>query len=302
MIKAVILFVLMCSAWSYCTKTWVSAEPDIMGMSISPDGNYLASAHSTGVANLYSLPNLTKVKVHNFTVWADGTSYSKDGQYIAVAGSKNYVDILNATTFQLIISLHTQIYPTHKADFSFNNQKLIVCGENSIIQIWSVSNWSRIQNISTNFSNYMHCRYASNGGAAATGHNGSVLLDGNGNIVRSYPYGQLYRVTPHFSGQYFLFSSYNQFFSEADWNGIATNYSVGLTEAVDSDYSLDSKYLAVGLGNGIIHFYNATNRNNTLIKIMNPGGASTKLFGFQFSPNSQYLALANSAIGRIYLL
>lgn len=75
----------------------------------------------------------------------DRVDYSKDGKYIAVAGKTSKVDILNATTYSLIISISVLLGNVYRADFRDDSQMMLLCGYNTTnlnVIFVAVSNWS----------------------------------------------------------------------------------------------------------------------------------------------------------------
>lgn len=106
----------------YCLKQSAPAQPNILGFDISPDGKHLAIAHGDrNVSTFYHLENLTHIYTYNFTSWVDRVTYSRNGAYAVVTGTKSYIDILNGTTYQLIRQVFIGIDVTHKAAFSYDD-------------------------------------------------------------------------------------------------------------------------------------------------------------------------------------
>lgn len=110
--------------------------------------------------------------------------------------------------------------------------------------------------------------------------------------VQTYSYsGDFVRSTVSPNNNYFItVSMSSKSFIEGDWSGNKMSYSYSV-EITDVDYSPNSKYFAISTKNGNVLLHNATNRNNTLIKVINPN-TTNELWAVRFSDDSKHILVA----------
>ena len=131
----------------------IADEAGIYGSYLSPDGSTLAIAHTSSYVKFWDKYNKTLKNTYNFGNWVDRVVYSKNGNYIALSGHKTTVDILNSTTYSLIVTLNSSVGTNaYKADFRFDDEMLIICGSSNQIQIWNVATWTLNKTISVIYS------------------------------------------------------------------------------------------------------------------------------------------------------
>ncbi len=86
------------------------------------------------MVTFYNKATATLKKTYNFTSWVDRVTYSKNGKYIAVAGTLSTVTILNSTTYALVATLNTNLSGTvYKVDFRYDDKMILTCGYNNVV-------------------------------------------------------------------------------------------------------------------------------------------------------------------------
>jgi WD40 repeat protein len=135
MIQTVLLFAIIKSVHLFCLNYTFTDSSGVLSSSFSPDQSTLAIPHTGGTASFWDKNTKTLKYAYPFGVAVDSISYSKNGKYIAVSGSKSAISILNSTTYAILTTINTISLggSVYKTDFRFDDSMLLVCGYSSNI-------------------------------------------------------------------------------------------------------------------------------------------------------------------------
>lgn len=169
--------------WCFNTTVPPLTAGETYSVVYSPDDKYVVSGHQSGEVIKRKLSTLSIVSTYNFAGNVYKLAYSRDGNYIAISGNPNTIHIINATSFQSIISIDTGMSKPYGLDFRYDSQMLLVCGYSSTIKIYRVSDWSIYLTTSATATYYASCRFNKDDKFAALGLPSFVAFDPSGNLL-----------------------------------------------------------------------------------------------------------------------
>ena len=129
-----------------------------------------------------------------------------------MAGFQSNVDILNATTFGLIIAINTGMLAVSGVDFSYDSQQLLLAGFNYTVLVYGVPNWTVIHNITTSTHNFFTAAFSPDGKFVVAGQYSLIAFDALGNLTYTNNSGYWLRVKSRPDSHYFLATNMNNYF------------------------------------------------------------------------------------------
>jgi WD40 repeat protein len=135
MMQTILLFAIIKWVHSFCLNYTISDSPGILSTAFSPDQSTLAIPHTSGTATFWDKNTKALKYTYLFGGWMDRISYSKNGKYIALTGAQSAIPILNSTTYAVITTINTTNLGSliYAADFRYDDNMLLVCGNTSIV-------------------------------------------------------------------------------------------------------------------------------------------------------------------------
>ena len=131
---------------------------------------------------VWNFTSLAPLFILTCTVTVQSAKFSKDGTLIAVAQGHNSVNVIQVSTFTSVQNITSGVSTINEVDFSWDNTKLLVCGQNGI-EVWNVGGtWSN--NGSSSSGQYTSCKFQKNNnyfGGDNTGKN--TIFNANTNTV-----------------------------------------------------------------------------------------------------------------------
>ncbi|NER94728.1 MAG: hypothetical protein F6J86_12960 [Symploca sp. SIO1B1] len=116
-----------------------TAQGQVNSVSISPNGQYLATAGEDGTTSLWDLSGqkLTQFNRHQGEVYS--VNFSSDGQYLATAGDDGIVCLWEMSRQKLLVQFSTNQGKVYGVNFSPNRQYLATAGEDGTTSLWNLS-------------------------------------------------------------------------------------------------------------------------------------------------------------------
>lgn len=194
--KTIVYIILVQYVFSWYNNTTLVTTPlgaGLYSIAFSPDTKRFVTGSFSTLINLYDRKNLSIIATHYFAAGSYRVTYSKNGLYIAAAGLKQNVDILDYD-LNFVTTLNTGMAFIYCADFTFDNQFIMVAGAAAVIQFWSVSNWGLSHTVTTNSTSFYCCSIAPDGKFVVAGHFSLIAYDSFYTITYYWGNGVFYRI------------------------------------------------------------------------------------------------------------
>lgn len=175
---------LLWGAAGWCEKThfYEISNFKINEVDISPDSTMMTTASDSKKMIVWNFTSLAPLFILSCTAAVRSAKFSKDGALIAVAQGANSVNIIQVSTFTSIKNITSGLATVQEVDFSWDNTKLLMCGQYGI-EVWNVGGtWSN--NGSSLTATYTSCKFQKNNnyfGGGITGKN--TFFTANTNAV-----------------------------------------------------------------------------------------------------------------------
>lgn len=218
--------------WTFCpdkNTTLTANWTYLPSISVSPDdATFVLGLHSStnnssseGAVFLMNSSTFSKIAEAVFPQFVERVTYSKDGKYIGVGfRGTGKVSILNATDLSQVRQLNTGMTNILCVDFSYDNQKILVGGTGTSLQLWDTATWNLNRTINTLTSDFRTCAYASDGKFVASTVNKTLTYDVTGSLTVIYNFGGNRMAAKPDGTKFVVIYNSSVTISEAEWSGI----------------------------------------------------------------------------------
>ncbi|NEQ65241.1 MAG: hypothetical protein F6K21_07040 [Symploca sp. SIO2D2] len=116
-----------------------TAQGQVNSVSVSPNGQYLATAGENGTTGLWDLSGqkLAQFNSHQGEIYS--VSFSPDGRYLATAGEDSTTGLWEMSEQKLLVQFPTNQGRVYSVSFSPNEQYLATAGEDGTTSLWDLS-------------------------------------------------------------------------------------------------------------------------------------------------------------------
>ncbi|MEJ6486845.1 AAA-like domain-containing protein [Nostoc punctiforme UO1] len=276
------------------------SEKEILSVSFSPDGEYLATGSSEGTARLWNLAGhqITKFNGHRHSSWVNTVCFSPDGKYLATGSSDSTARLWDLSGHQ-ITKFSGHNCPVTSVCFSPDSKYIVTASLDKTARLWDLTG-NQIAEFEGHNSAVCSVSFSPNGNDIATVSSDCTirLWDLSSNQKSKWTGHQEKILSVKFSpcGKYLATSSSDRTARLWDLSGNQIAEFKGHDEEIrDVSFSPNSEYIATASSDTTARLWDLQGNLLTMFK-----GYDSWVQSVSFSPDSKYLATSSGYNVRLW--